>query len=271
MGFAVLAGAGLLHLTLRYAGRKDGGVRAVLSLGIAGLLALCVTATFHQSDHWKSSLTLWERGVEVSPRSSVAHVNYADALAAAGIPQGAVSEYLRGLELNPRDWIATHHLADILAQNGHRDRAVALYQRTLELKPDLGVVYPKLAHLLILTGRPHEAVPMLRDWVQKNPGDLEAALFLADLLCTYPDETIRDGEEAERLARRVSDSRRGVDGGVLLVLASALAEMGRFEESIAVAEEAVALANEEEDHRLVSELQHRLELFRLGKPYHFGD
>ena len=54
-------------------------------------------------------------------------------------------------------------------------------------------------------------------------------------------------------------------------LASALAEMGRFEESIAVTEEAVALANEEEDHRLVSELQHRLELFRLGKPYHFGD
>jgi tetratricopeptide (TPR) repeat protein len=271
MGFAILAGALIVRLASHHRPGGDGGNRALIALAVAGVLAVYANATFHQSDIWRSSLTLWRRGVAISPNSSIAHVNYADALAAADVPRGAIFEYARGLELNPRDVIAAHHFADVLARVGHNTRAAAMYERTLELKPDLAVVYPKLAQVLGAAERPHDAAELLRGWLGQTPGDLEAALFLADLLSTYPDESVRNGEEAEALARRVNEARRGEDGAVLLTLASALAEAGRFDESITVAEDALRIAEETSDRRLLDELERRLRLFSDNKPYHFGD
>ena len=271
MGFAVLAGAVLVRLASHHKPGTDGGHRALIALGVAGVLAVCANATFRQSDIWRSSLTLWERGIAISPNSSIAHVNYADALAGADIPFGAINEYARGLELNPRDVIAAHHLADVLARVGHNSRAAAMYERTLEFKPDLAVVYPKLAQVLVAGDRPHDAANLLRGWIKDVPGDIEAVVFLADLLSTHPDESVRNGEEAETLARWASEARRGEDGAVLLTWASALAEAGRFEESIAVAERALIIAKDTSERRLTHELERRLELFRENKPYHFGD
>ncbi len=271
LGFAVLAGAGLLWILSHCRPSGEGGTRALTALAVGGVLAALADGTFRQSDVWRSSLTLWAHGVVVSPDSSVAHVNFADALAEADVPLGAVHEYERALELNPRDAIAAHHLADVLMRLGDSPRAAMMYRRALELRPDLAVVLPKLAHALVASGRPHEAAVLLRNRLQLSPGDLEAAEFLADLLATYPDESVRSGEEAERLARRVNEARGGRDGAVLLTWASALAEAGRFEESIAAAEKALSIADDTEDRRLAGELQRRLELFRRHKPYHFGD
>ncbi len=66
-------------------------------------------------------------------------------------------------------------------------------------------------------------------------------------------------------ARRVADLRgKPVD---YMVLATALAETGRFDEAVATAEDCLTRARDNEDGMLVREIQRRLDLFRAGRGF----
>ena len=69
----------------------------------------------------------------------------------------------------------------------------------------------------------------------------------------------------------VSEAHGGTDGPALLTYATALAEAGRFDESISVAERALRFADGAGDELLADELRRRLTLFRSHQAYHFGD
>jgi tetratricopeptide (TPR) repeat protein len=269
LGFAVLAGVGIAWVIERFG--RNRSARAVVVLSVAGTLTALQHATYRQCDIWRSSLTLWAQGVRVSPDSSVAHVNYADALSGIGDLDGAVRHYQRGLELEPRDPIATNHLADLLSRLGDAAGATAMYERTLQLDGKRAAVYPKLAHLLIVQDRAADAVALLRGRLSRAPSDLETMSYLAELLATYPDGELRNGAEAARWAGLVSDAYGGTDGPALLTYATALAEAGRFDESVSVAERALRFADGAGNERLADELRRRLTLFRSHQAYHFGD
>jgi tetratricopeptide (TPR) repeat protein len=270
LGFAVLGGAALRRLLRHAAWRVEPRRRALLAMAMAVLIATLQQSTFRQADVWVTSLTLWARGVRVSPESSIAHANFADALANSGDPRAAAYHYRRSLALNPNDAVTTSHLAHVLAIVGEVAEATILYERTLRMDPDRGADYPKLARALLTQRRAGEAVAWLHDRIERAPDDLDSLALLADLLATHPDEMIRDGEEAVRLASRLSEAHGGVNGPALLTWATALAEAGRFEESIATAQRALTVAERAEDERLSGELRRRLSLFREGRAYHFG-
>ena len=271
MSFAVLVGGGLLKL-LRHPYWSGNRQRlAVLGLGAAGVLTALHHAAAGQSAVWLSSLTLWAHGVQVSPNSWVAQVNYADVLAVTGNLPAAAEHYRRGLALQPRDAVAAAHLADVLVLLGDAAGAREMYERSIELDPDRAAVYRKLAQLLSDAGRPADAAALLRRRIQASPDDLAALAYLADMLATHPDETVRDGGEAVVWARRVNDAFADADGAALLTWATALAEAGCFVESISTAERALQIAEQNGDARLSKELRRRLLLFRDHKPFHYGE
>lgn len=271
LGFAILAAAGLLawirHASLHHSRRK----LAALVLSVAAALTALFHATAAQSDIWSSSIQLWARGVAVSPDSSIAHANLADALTALGDLPAAARHYRRALELQPRDPITANHFADVLLRLGDRPRATAMYEWTLRLDPNRAGAYLNLAHLLVAEGRPFDAADLLRGRTQDAPTDIDAARFLADLLSTHPDAAVRNGQEAASLAARVSESRGDHDAPALLIWATALAEAGRYDEGITTARRALGIAEQNRNDRLVYELRRRLGLFEQHKPYHSGD
>lgn len=207
----------------------------------------------------------------MSPQSSIAHANFADALAQSPAVAAAVPHYQRALELDPGDVIATAHLAKVL-QLLHRPReAGAMYTRALQLDPDRSDTRVDLAQLLIDTGRVQEAVEVLREGARRAPHDVFVVAFLADLLATHQDEAVRDGPEAVKWATLAVQARGNADADLLMTLASALAEAGRFDEAVDTASRAHAIATKRGNNRLAAELARRLNLFRQGKRYHFGD
>jgi len=278
MGLAVVAGVVLLQLIRgrwELGGRHRGPIGTLLASALVVVLA---HQTFTQADIWQDPLSLWERGVRVSPNSSVANVNYADALARLArsnrspeavelYTRKSIHHYRKGLEIDPRDAIAWHHLAEQHLHLGQQDSAIACYIAGLKWNPNRRGAHLKLARLLIENGRPDYAVAVLRDGAKRTPGELDMIRYLAEVLATHPDDQIRNGMEAVKLAQGLTDASNGSDPIVLMTLATALAETGRFDQAVDIAGTALTIANKRQDERLIEELTVRLDQFTEGKPY----
>jgi hypothetical protein len=83
----------------------------------------------------------------------------------------------------------------------------------------------------------------------------------------HPDPAYRNADEAARLAKAAFEMNRGRMPLSLDTLAAAHAEAGKFDEALRTQEQAIALAKEIGDEKLVAELEKRLAPYRDGKPY----
>jgi tetratricopeptide (TPR) repeat protein len=99
-----------------------------------------------------------------------------------------------------------------------------------------------LSFALIQLGRHPEAAAVLTEALRRFPDDHELAHNLARLLATTPDQTVRDGPTALRLASAVRDRTGGGDPRVLDTLAAAYAADGQFDLALETARQAATLA-----------------------------
>ncbi len=151
--------------------------------------------------------------------------------------QGRFSIAIDALEtaigLDPRQIRSRAALASIYSQQRETASALAEYESILRLAPD----------------------------------DLVAMNNVAWILATSPDASLRDPEEAVRLATRMV---KGTDRKVvsaLDTLAAALAANGEWERAIDVAEEALVIARRNMSFGDVSKLETRLKLYQEGRPF----
>jgi tetratricopeptide (TPR) repeat protein len=90
---------------------------------------------------------------------------------------------------------------------------------------------------------------------------------LAWLYATYPEDAVRSGEEAIRLATRASNRTGNRNAEMLDTLAAAYAETGDYSQAVAVAERALAAARTAGNAPLAGEVEGRIELYRRGEPF----
>ncbi len=91
--------------------------------------------------------------------------------------------------------------------------------------------------------------------------------LLAWLLATSPDDALRDGPEAVRLAERACAAAGGQDPTFLRTLAVAYAEVGRFEPALATIERAIERARAVGRTEVVGSYLAYRDLFAAGRPY----
>jgi tetratricopeptide (TPR) repeat protein len=91
---------------------------------------------------------------------------------------------------------------------------------------------------------------------------------LAFLLATCPEASLRDVPEAIRLAEKACQLTHYYMSAFVSTLAVIYSEAGRFDEAIAMAEKAGALASEAGEQPLVQKNQELLMLYRAHRPYH---
>jgi tetratricopeptide (TPR) repeat protein len=91
---------------------------------------------------------------------------------------------------------------------------------------------------------------------------------LAWILASHSDTAIRNGEEAVRLAEQACELT-GYRTAILLgTLGAAFAEAGRFDDAVAAAQKAEALATAAGDPILAEKNRTLAELFRSRRPFH---
>ena len=118
------------------------------------------------------------------------------------------------------------------------------------------------------SGRTREAVAQYREALRLNPNLTGALNNLAWILASNPNDDLRDGAEAVRLAERACELTHYGQPLFIGTLAAAYAESGRFPEAVTTAEKAEQFANTAGLTAVAAKNRQLLELYRAGKPYH---
>jgi len=234
----------------------------------AALLILLGTLTWKQCGMFIDDQTLWQTTLLRNPGSWMAHVNLGNHLAEAGDVDDAITHYRQALQLNPDHWDAHISLGTALAQEGDVDGAVGQYQKALQINPDAGVAHVNLGILFLQQGRTYEAIAHFQKGLQFEPDDTKALKYLAWLLATSPEASLRDGARAVEFARHANALTGGENPDMLHILAAALAEAGRFPEALEITQHVLHLAAVQSNPRMTGQLQYELNLYQAGKPFH---
>jgi len=230
--------------------------------------------------HYNLAIALWREGrvdeaiahyqnaLQISPDLAAAHINLGNALMQKGRVDEAIAHYQNALRISP-DLAATHvNLGNALMQKGRGSEAIAHYQKALGIKPDLAEAHRDLGNIFLQQGRMREAIAHFQQALQIEPADPTVQGNLAWLLATCPEASLRNGTKAVELARQANKLTGGENPVILLTLAAAFAENGRFSEAVETAQHALRLAEAQSNTRLAGQLQFELKLYQAGSPFH---
>jgi tetratricopeptide (TPR) repeat protein len=296
IGLSVVVAWGARDLVRRWPAAR----RPVAAAGCASLLLFAISS-FFQLGHWRDSRALFERAIAVTQDNYFAHNGLASELAARGLLAEAEPHYREAIRIDPSWPVPRLELADLLIKLGKLDEAIVMYEQGLEFNPDHLNLNGALGLALIGSDREEEAagrlvkvltagggsnparinagmaiiaagqgqdsvaVKLNREAVRLDPKLILAANNLAELLATSPDASIRDPEEAVRVAEAARLRSRDPEPALLETLALAYASAGRFDAAVQTAREALDRATARGDTALARRIDQRLSLFEARR------
>jgi Flp pilus assembly protein TadD len=276
-----------------------GGLAAVV-------LAALSASSFIQTSYWRNSETLWAHTLACTSNNAIAHYNFGMTIFPKERVDEALAHFQKAVEIDANYARAHVSLGAAFFQKGRVDEAIAHYQKALTMKitPDPSAVYYDLGIALLQQGQIDEAIAHFQKAVEIRPGDVdfrnvlgytlfqqrrvdeaiaqyqavlkirpgqpEACNYLgraAWVLATSPEASIRNGAKALDLAGQMERLSNGKDPLVIMVLAAANAEAGRFPEAVAAAERAQQLAVQHGNNSLADVLAGQIKLYQAGTPF----
>jgi len=149
---------------------------------------------------------------------------------------------------------------------GRANESLATLQQALQLDPNYLVAHYNIAKTLLQLGRADEAVSHLQKALVIDSSNPEGLKNLAWVLATSPEAHIRDGAKAVQLAERANELTKGGNPLIVVTLAAAYAEAGRFPDATQTAEKALQLATDRGLVSLAQAIRAHIELYRAGQP-----
>jgi Flp pilus assembly protein TadD len=186
----------------------------------------------------------------------------ADRLAAEGRLNDAAEGYTRALSLDPNRLHARAARGILLARNGRYAEAAADLRVAFDADVKDAEVPNTLAFALMQAGQFAEAAAVLKRAIAQHPENVNLTHNLARLLATSPDQQVRDGTLALRLALDVRERTGGRDPRALDTLAAAYAAVGRLDMARETSSQAAALARKLGDLEAANELDARARSYR---------
>jgi tetratricopeptide (TPR) repeat protein len=178
-----------------------------------------------------------------------------------------VAHFRRALELRPDLVEACYELADALDENGQVDEAIALLQRAVQIAPRFAAAQNNLGNALLRKGRVEEALAHYQAAIEAQPSNAYLFNNLAWALATCPQASARNGARAVELAQQAERLSGSKDARILVTLAAAYAEAGRFAEAVKAAERALELSIAQSNSAYAELLREHIRLYQSGSPF----
>ena len=194
------------------------------------------------------------------------HRDIGETYLANELPVQAVDHLEIAARANPDDGTLFYNLGISELASRRPDDAILHLRRAHELSPNDANVCFHLANALHGTAKTEEALAFYRKSLQLHPGWTLAQNNLAWILATHRDASIRDGNEAVRLAEAACEATKFSDPSALATLAAAYAEQGRFDDAIRSNKKALESAISRRLTSLATKLSERELILKAGKP-----
>jgi len=205
--------------------------------------------------------------LQLSSKFDIAH----DALGLAYLRLGKLTEsaeqYRKMLEIRPDYVPALIGYGTVLAMGGQRQAAETYLSRAVKRAPNSFEAVKHLAMVRRDLGRADAALPLFFRALRIRSKDADVMNSIARIRASWPDEKLRNADEAVRIAEQACQLSGRKHAGYLDTLAIAHAAAGRFADAVKVAEEALAVATGTGNSALVAAIRQHLELFKAGKPF----
>lgn len=195
--------------------------------------------SFLHQNRPEEAIERFQTALAFEPQAASLHVGLGTAYYKIGNQQEGVDEFNRALEIDPKSAEAHYDLGCALLDLGQTDEAFQQIEKTLEIEPDFAETH----------------------FPEKNNN-------LAWSLATNPDASQRNGPLAVKLAEGACQMTHYQTTIMVGTLAAAYAEAGRFDEAIATAQKACALASQSGDKTLLQNNQKLLALYLKHQAYH---
>jgi tetratricopeptide (TPR) repeat protein len=259
--------------------------------GSGGAENLLGTA-FYKKGQMEEAIIHFQKAVQLAPHNSDSECNLGEAFFATGRvdeaiysfenalhinpdPSGVHIDLARLLATNPRSlkidpacgW-AEYYLGQDLINKGQVEDAAIHFQKAVQYAPDNADYQCGLGEVLLAQGQVNEAIKRFEKALHLNHASKATLNNFAWLLATSPDGNIRNGERAVQLAERACELTNYKQTVFIGTLAAAYAEAGQFDDAIATAQKACALASEHGETDLLKRNQELLILYQAHQPYH---
>ncbi len=209
----------------------------------------------------------FELAREISPGDFEPNLELGMAWVDSGRPDKAVLPLKKALKIVPNHVPTRRALVRAYQDLGRIDEAILQLEKMLAVVPEDRDGTRILAGMLFQMGRAPEGIDALTWAVRVDPENMRLVTTLAWHLATYPSDEVRDGKRALQLASRaVEMTREERRPEPLDALAAALAESGRYDEAVQVAEDALRLA-QKDSPVLARDLRGRIALYRKHQPF----
>jgi Flp pilus assembly protein TadD len=150
--------------------------RRVVLLGTAGgaVIAALAICTHLQLGHWRDSVALFERALQVTDHNSRAHTGLGKALAKRDRSEEALEHLREAVRIEPRFSEAHAVLAATLDLRGRSEAATTHFREALRLDPDDVATRVNFGTSLMKRGRNEEAIAQLSEAIRLDPDQRSA-------------------------------------------------------------------------------------------------
>lgn len=224
-----------------------------------------------QSNRIEEGVARLRKAIEVKPDYGDARINLGIALVQLKRTDEAKAVLTDALEI-PRVAGKAHYLLGVaFAAEGRIDKTVELYEKALTLKPFDPAPVTELARFYLQNRKTKDAIRVLSIGAMNAPDEIPILSLYARVLATTSVDELRDGSMALELIERADVLTEGRREGIRSILATVLAEVGRFEEAVNVATLTLARAEAANKTALADTLRAQLLLYQDHKPYRSTD
>jgi tetratricopeptide (TPR) repeat protein/mono/diheme cytochrome c family protein len=216
-------------------------------------------------DQPANALPHFEAVTRLETGSAAAWYNEGVALEALGKTAEAAARYAEAVRLNPAHSGAHNNLGNLWLRDGRVDLARASYEKAVAADRQNAEAHANLAMVQLGQMQPDMALAEVNEALRLQPDRITRLTPFVWLLATHPEPQTRRPDEARQLAERIVTASNRKDPVALDALAAAFAALGRFDDAVRAASEAVAVP--QASPALQHAIRDRLALYRAGKPF----